>query len=330
MDPARKKEFAIFYIVLAVIAVTFGEGVYYLKTNADQSVFATTTSTPHLAADISANIPVPTITASTTAPSTTIVTTTPVSKPKPKPVPVVVKPEPTSTPAPAPVPTPIPTQVPPSTPIPTKPVPVPDSTPPAQPTSTTPIVPALPYAQSDFTGDKNWSAPWGTMTITSAGSIDMLPKINGTGATVVLKNPLNWSNYTLRANVNWVSGETFGLVADYKDGSDYVECEYDETDPDSIIITLKQYTKGVQTNLAQSGEFIWNDTVRSSVNVSMVVNAGYATCGFDGHSFSNIIPTPGRYLIGGTQTGAVGVTMWDPSPNTAEVIVNSIKVTSNT
>jgi hypothetical protein len=321
MEPNRKKELTIFLTALAVIAVTFGGGVLYLKGAAGAGTTGGAGSTSGagsgLLADISANVPV---TASTTVATTT--TTTATAKATSS---VATSTAKTSTAKTSPHAT--------STSTPAKPAPAKSAAPastaststPAKPVPATPLALTLPYTETTFIGDKNWHATWGTFAIsTSTNELTVESAKTTTGATVLLSNSTAWTNYQFDATVDWTRGEMFGLIARYINGKNYTLCSFYEPDQGDVQVTLEQYVNGQENDLAQGSITNYEPAQGSFVDAYIKVYNTEGVCSLDGHQISN--DAPNAYVINAPFSGGIGFTMWDPTTDNTEATVKSVSV----
>ena len=103
---------------------------------------------------------------------------------------------------------------------------------------------ALPYSESILPIDTNWQTTWGTATMTGTGAMQLSAAADSIGGAIYLKNSAGWANYTMNAMLNWSASQTFGLVADYRNASDYVVCEYTKAGSYVLNVQLLQYAAG--------------------------------------------------------------------------------------
>ena len=327
--------------VLAALGATAGFiglasfAIFFVETVGSGNFSWPTLPAGNLTADISANVPQGTV-----ATPPTDVPDAPAPPPLIAPVadtvtaePLVQAPTPTPLPPPAPVLTAIGDTSPATSTEATATIEVTTTTPTPPPTPLSIQEPqiagsgddlSLPYDESNFRGDQNWQATWGTLGTTWSGAMSLAAGAGTTGGAVYLKNSGSWSAYTLNATIDWTQGVTFGLMADYQDASNYVLCEFTKTGPGIITVKLKQYLGGAESDLTQGTAVTWDGTA-TGIPVSMKVSGIYGTCSFNGTSVTNTAG-PGNSPIGVAPQGSIGFTVNDPTPGTAGIIVDSVAV----
>ncbi len=132
----------------------------------------------------------------------------------------------------------------------------------------------------------------------------------------------------MSATVDWTAGKTFGLMADYRDASNYVLCVFERTDPTTVAMRLAEFRGGSETFLTPEQTVSWSGGPETDVTASMKVTGVYGTCSFAGTSVSNDEIGAGNTAMSSIQNGSIGFTVSDPSPNVSQVIIKSVAVTS--
>ncbi|HUZ92501.1 MAG TPA: hypothetical protein VNG29_00690 [Candidatus Paceibacterota bacterium] len=183
----------------------------------------------------------------------------------------------------------------------------------------------LPYRESNFSGDQNWQTTWGAVHTTWSGSLDLSTGAGSLGGAVYLKNVSNWTNYALNAALDWIGGNTFGLMADYNDASNYVLCEYIKTASDTVSMRLAEYLNGGEIFLSPETPVAWNGS-GSNLAVTMSVNGIYGGCSFNGQSISSATIAPGYSGMSRPGSGSIGFVVHAPSPGTGQIIVKQVSV----
>jgi hypothetical protein len=308
----RKNEFIIFFMALAMIGVTFGGGIIYLKTESITQAALSADIANAVAPIVATTTPIATTTvvaatttkANVTTKPTPAVSTTPTSTPKV----VVIQ---TPPPAPKPVPPPL-----------TKPTPAPVVVTPTPATTTK----SLPYSITTFAKSQGWKNWWGNFKV-ATDSLTMGASTDGTSGGVFLDGTSGWGNYDFNATVNWVSGQTFALEGWYVDQDNFVQCQYIQDDGGVIEIQLQQYINGNEYTLASGEDDNFRNEDPSNINVSISLNLTQGTCTFGPHSVSNIAGGDGVISINPPFAGEIGFNTWDPDINNSEIIVKKISVT---
>ena len=187
---------------------------------------------------------------------------------------------------------------------------------------------ALPYNESNFQGDQNWQSTWGAMKVTFLGFMDLSATANTVGGAIYLKNSTAWTNYTMTASVDWVAGETIGLMADYTDASNYVLCEYAKSNSSTITFDLAQYANGNKTLLSPAASTSWNGN-GSGPALSISISGIHGACSFNGQTISNDKIGPGTSPMSSPESGGVGFTINDAIPNISEIVIKKVTVAEN-
>lgn len=184
----------------------------------------------------------------------------------------------------------------------------------------------LPYAIADFHGDTNWKTSWGATNVTWSGALDLTAGPGSTGGAVYLQNANHWTNYELDGTIDWTAGKTFGLMANYRDASNYVLCKFERADQTTVTMRLEEYRNGVEIFLTPIADVAWNGGPETDVLASMKVGGLYGTCSFAGASISNATIGPGNSAMTSAGNGSIGFLATDPAPQVSQIIIKEIKV----
>ncbi len=196
----------------------------------------------------------------------------------------------------------------------------PSSSPPSSPELPVPNL-QIPYTENDFANDGNWRTTWGTMVIDSERFLSTEANASTTGSEVILANSGGWTDYKFSAAVDWVRGQTLGIIARYKDDNNYVRCEFDRSVPGTVSIALEQYINGVEYVLAEGADNNVSD-ISSAHTIYAQVQGTQGICSFDNHV---VLSTTG-YTMNPPFSGGIGFTTWDPTTNNSKIIVESADV----
>jgi hypothetical protein len=181
---------------------------------------------------------------------------------------------------------------------------------------------AVPYAESGFIGDTNWHEAWGSMTVASSGYMNMGANASTTGATIYLANSTNWSNYVFGAVFDWVRGKTVDLIANYVDDDNYVTCEFDDTVPGQVRVTLEQYMHGKRYVLGEGTDLVENGVGETNIHASIGVQGTQEVCSFNNH----VVTSQNGSTINPPYSGGIGFSLWDPTLNNSTIVVKSVAV----
>jgi len=165
--------------------------------------------------------------------------------------------------------------------------------------------------------------------------MDLAAKSDSTGGSLYLAPSIGWSNYTFSATVDWVAGGSFELLANYRDASNYMFCNF-KNDDGGVTMQVEDYENGVNIALSpivsvsvpisapipvSAGADATHD-----IPVSISVGGLYATCSFNNQIVTNSGVGQGRTALAAPLTGGIGFSVNDRAPGTASVIVKSVDV----
>jgi hypothetical protein len=317
-----KKEIIIFIASIGIVAVMFVAGASYLKVGAQ--VIGVNLRPPAITKIPPAKpkpSPTPSITPTPTkpAPTSTKITTTTATSTQVIPPATVVPPDMTVT---SNIPFIAPTSTP---PIVVVPKPLPPPTPPAQSTT----IKSLPYSIGTF-GDRfgktdDWSSWWGNISKDN-GLLAIGASASTTGGGALLTGSDAWGDYTFQATIDWQKGETFGLVARYKDDNNYVVCEFDEKYVGTVHMRLEQHVDGRVIDLADGDVQNYNQMGGSGITAVIQVSGTQGACAFNYHTISSLLTGD---ELQAPFSGQIGFTTWDPTENNSAIVVENIGVTNS-
>jgi hypothetical protein len=183
-------------------------------------------------------------------------------------------------------------------------------------------VKSLPYMVNSFQPGDGWQSWWGDVTEAS-GTLVISADTSTTGGGALLTGSSAWSDYTFQATLDWLNGESFGLLARYTSHSDYLACEFDETSPTTARMYLDRYVGGKGNTIAGGDIVAYQRSNRSNIIASIAVKGTQATCSFDGQTISG---DANGMLTGAPTAGGIGFATWDPNISSGEIIVKSVDV----
>ncbi len=193
------------------------------------------------------------------------------------------------------------------------------------PSATTSSIKTLPYVTNLFGLGDGWENWWGGFSETS-GALTIGADASTTGGGARLAGTSGWSNYLFGATLDWIKGESFGILADVTPDADYVACEFNQPSSGVTHMYLDEYSHGQGTTLASTDIPGYTAIGGTNIAVSIMIQGTQGTCTFNGHSISN---GPGGKAISIAGTGGIGFTTWDQSVNNSEIVVKSINVNHN-
>jgi hypothetical protein len=183
-------------------------------------------------------------------------------------------------------------------------------------------VKSLPYTISSFQSGDGWQGWWGDVAEAS-GTLIISADTSTTGGGALLAGSSVWSDYSFQATLDWLNGESFGLLARYTSRSDYLACEFDDTSPTTARMYLDRYVGGKGTTLAGGDIVAYQRSNRSNIVASISVKGTQATCSFNSQTISG---DANGMLTGVPTSGGIGFTTWDPNISSGEIIVKSVSV----
>lgn len=184
----------------------------------------------------------------------------------------------------------------------------------------------LPYSigtfGNGFADGDGWIASVGKIS-QSDGALTLISSGASTAGGTMLSGSTAWSDYTFQANVDWLKGEAFALVARYVDSNNYIVCTFDEFYLGDVHMSIHQHVGGKVMDLTDGNILNYNRQGGTNLSVALEVQGSQAACGFDGHAISTIIA--GNSLVA-PFNGEIGFTTWDAKPNNTEIVVKNIGV----
>ncbi len=171
----------------------------------------------------------------------------------------------------------------------------------------------LNYADN-FSSDNGWMSGWGLISILK-NTLLIGATNEEDSALTFLGGSYLWEDYLLQADVRVKNGNAFTLNGRYKNGNNYISCNYY-----SNRIVLQQRTNGtdyeeIDTSLATG----LGDTKKTKVGISIIGNT--ANCFLNGEKVltSKIDPTTGH--------GGISFNIWNSIPEEkAYLLINNLQV----
>ncbi len=199
------------------------------------------------------------------------------------------------------------------------------STPPAPPQAP-PI--SLPYSigtfGNGFASDTAWT-DWQGTVLRPGSVLTIASPASGTTGGALLAGSDAWTDFTFSTNIDWNSGEAFGLIGHYVDDNDYVVCGFDQDIPGNIHMTIHELVNGSDIDLADGDIPNYNEVGGAGINVGMSVQGNQATCGFNGYVISTLVAST---KLTGPLHGEIGFDTYDPANGNSEITVHTVGVVS--
>jgi biofilm PGA synthesis lipoprotein PgaB len=179
------------------------------------------------------------------------------------------------------------------------------------PAKTEPAEEILPYRKT-FTDDAGWPLRWGVHEIKN-GELLIGSHATGTTGFVSLKNAGTWKNYSLRAQIRWITGERIYVVARYKDDRNYLACRITGN-----FIEVEQVIDGDRSTLAKADVSV--SIPRGDLPLGIEVYGNAVACGLNGQraTTNNIHPS--------LDAGTVGFKTYDPVPGNSLLAIKYVLI----
>lgn len=172
----------------------------------------------------------------------------------------------------------------------------------------------LPY-YDDFIKNRGWKKTWGNFDFRDEYMV-IGSHASTTGSMIFLDGTDLWQNYIFKADVHFKKGQTYSIIAGYKDNSNYIFCSFTPTS-----IRLEQMIDGERKILNEfKGKF---DLLDKEKNIGIGFSGRDASCYLDG---KRVIDTSNALIDEKLDKGGVGFKTWDPEMNNSEMIIKNVSV----
>lgn len=165
----------------------------------------------------------------------------------------------------------------------------------------------------DFLTDHGWLEGWGTRIIDKDLMLTGANPAEDSSLTF-LDGSYLWKNYILRSRVRLAKGRSFAVLARYKNGDNYVSCDFDQEQ-----VAISQRFRGLETTLVkidQNLDFI----SQKEIEAGIIIEDEKLSCLVDGKIVAEAI------LTKDFDSGGVGFKTWDASLNNSSLVIKSVKV----
>lgn len=170
----------------------------------------------------------------------------------------------------------------------------------------------LPYFDN-FEKYDGWIKTWGDLTW-GDNSLILSATDSNNGGAVFLDGTRLWEDYVFMADVHFKKGQTYSVIAGYRDNSNYIFCSFTPSG-----IRLEQISGGERKILNEfKGKFNLLDKEK---NVGIGFASKTASCYLNG---KRVIDTSG--VDEGLDNGSIGFKTWNPQANNSELIVKEVFV----
>lgn len=170
----------------------------------------------------------------------------------------------------------------------------------------------LPY-DAVFTKSDDWMINWGGVS-TDGETLRIGATASTTGSTVYLDGTYTWKNYMFQAHVRSSRGKSVALIARFRDGENYVACNYT-----SGLMHIDQVLDGSSRTI--QGIELADSLPVEDYDIAISVKGRTVACFLNGES---VIETP--YLDEALDQGGIGFKTWDPDVGTSSIAVQSVHV----
>ena len=170
----------------------------------------------------------------------------------------------------------------------------------------------MPY-MDNFIKNKGWKKTWGVVDFRDESMI-IGAHSSTTGSMVFLDGTYLWQNYIFKADVHFKKGQTYSIVAGYKDDSNYVFCSFT-----SSSVRLEQMIEGERDVLNEfKGKF---DLSEKEKRIGIGFSGKDASCYLDDKRVVDTSDVDEKLNKGG-----IGFKTWDPQVNNSEMIIREVSV----
>ena len=169
----------------------------------------------------------------------------------------------------------------------------------------------LPYFDN-FEDYEGWINNFGFLSFENNSMV--LSSKSDMGSLTFLEGSYLWKEYIFKANVYSNKGQTYSIVAGYKDDSNYVLCSFTPS-----AIRLEQMIEGESKILKEfKGKF---DLLNKEKNIGIGFSGNDASCYLND---KRVIDTSD--IDDKINSGGIGFKTWDPQANNSELIIKSVSV----
>lgn len=170
---------------------------------------------------------------------------------------------------------------------------------------------SLPYFD-DFNNYNGWIRVFGSLSIED--NLMILGSRSSTGGSVFLDGSYQWKDYIFKGEIELLKGQTFTLLARYKDGDNYVACGFTPE-----FVRIERMAGGKSELVAErKGNLVFMGKNRE---VGIRVQNNNIDCYADG----NIVAAASD-LNNISEYGGIGFETWDPQVNNSELIIKNVSV----
>ena len=171
---------------------------------------------------------------------------------------------------------------------------------------------SLPY-MDNFADYNGWIKTWGNVDFKDNSMIISAPA-STTGSMVFFEGTDLWLNYVLKADVYLGKGQTYSVIAGYKDNSNYVFCSFTPSG-----VRLEQMVRGERKILDEfKGKF---DLLEKEKNIGISFAGTDAACYLNN---KRVIDTSD--IDEKLNKGGIGFKTWDPQLNNSEITIKNVIV----
>ncbi len=190
-----------------------------------------------------------------------------------------------------------------------------------------PVELSLPYTTNSFRST-DWGDSWGASGVTN-GILTVRSNAHNTSGGIFLNNSNSWKDYVVTANVDWVKGQEFKLVARRTDFNNYLECVFSQNGNDSEHIDINRLWNNQSESMSDEGTVFnaANNISTNNMEVSMQVHGQVVSCSINNATIFNTINIGLPPVL---FNGGIGFITWDPTAGNSQIIVKNLSVTENT
>lgn len=174
---------------------------------------------------------------------------------------------------------------------------------------------SLPYQSSLFWNE--WHSDWGSATTSPDGVLLLRATASTTGATALLPDSKEWTDYSYTADITFNVNGSFSLLGRYTDAKNFLSCTFADH-----YVSINETLDGVRKQVTSVRlHTSISSAVLTSTNVRMEAHKNRITCSRTGAEDVSYTLSDTRLMKGG-----IGISNWFTIPGVSTLDLRSVKV----
>ncbi len=166
-----------------------------------------------------------------------------------------------------------------------------------------------------FTDFSGWIRAWGDLDLQNTGMVIQSNTLSN-GAGTYLSGSNNWKDYSMTANVNWMKGEAFSVLAQYQNNKNYIIFTIAEES-----IRVEQVVNGESKILSEIKRHFDEDRNNFLIGISIHNNKIVGR-------INNKILIEIDKQANEIKSGSIGFQIWDSVKNNSKLIIEKVDVST--